>query len=58
MAGSRWRAPSQFVERYLSGKKTRTDHDYYTIDNGEKVKFPNPHDKEVRSYELKGTLFC
>ncbi len=46
----------QFVERYLAGKKERTDHDYYLIDNGEKVKFPNPHDKEVRGYELKGTL--
>lgn len=46
----------QFVERYLAGKKVRTDHDYYHIDNGEKVKFPNPHDKEVRGNELKGTL--
>lgn len=47
----------QFIERYLAGvKEPRTDHDYYRIDNGEKVKFPNPHDKEVRGYELQGTL--
>ncbi|MBB5211487.1 hypothetical protein [Microbulbifer hydrolyticus] len=46
-----------FIERYLGGEKEpRSDHEYYKIDNGEKVKFPNPHDKEVRGYELKGTL--
>ncbi len=46
-----------FIEGYLDGKKEpRTDHEYYRIDNGEKVKFPNPHDKEVRDHELKGTL--
>lgn len=46
-----------FVEGYLAGEKEpRSDHNYYRIDNGEKVKRPNPHDKEVRGYELKGTL--
>lgn len=47
----------EFVTNYLDGKPAEhTDHDYYKIDNGEKVKFPNPHDKEVRGYELRGTL--
>jgi len=47
----------EFIEQYLSGQKvSRTDHDYYRIDNGEKVKFPNSHDKEIRGYELKGIL--
>lgn len=46
----------RFMENYLAGEKSSSDHDYYRIDNGEKIKFPNPHDKTVRSYELKGTL--
>lgn len=46
-----------FLRNYLRGEKeVTTDHDYYRIDNGQKIKFPNPHDKEVRGYELKGTL--
>lgn len=48
----------QFIMNYLAGEEEKfTDHSYYRIDNGEKVKFPNAHDKEVRGYELKGTLF-
>ena len=47
----------RYVCGYLDGSfLERTDHDYYRIDNGEKVKVPNPHDKTVRGYELKGTL--
>lgn len=47
-----------FMTNYLSGKESAfTDHSYYRIDNGEKVKFPNSHDKEVRGYELKNILF-
>lgn len=47
----------QFVERYLAGiKESTTDHNYYRIDNGEKLKIPNEHDKEIRGYELKNTL--
>ena len=46
-----------FLTNYLRGEKEKaTDHNYYRIDNGQRVKFPNPHDKEVRGYELKGTL--
>jgi hypothetical protein len=48
----------RFVTGYLAGQHVeRTDHDYYRIDNLEKVKMPNPHDKTARGYELKGTLF-
>ena len=46
-----------FMTNYLAGEEIAfTDHSYYRIDNGEKIKFPNAHDKEVRGYELKGTL--
>lgn len=48
----------RYVTDYLAGELVEhTDHDYYRIDNWEKVKMPNPHDKTVRGYELKGTLF-
>jgi hypothetical protein len=34
----------RFVKGYLGGKLLeRTDHDYYRIDNGAKMKMPNPH---------------
>lgn len=47
----------RFMINYLAGKEEKfTDHPYFRIDNGEKVRFPNPHDSEVRGYELKGTL--
>jgi hypothetical protein len=47
-----------FVINYLAGtKEKKTDHQYYRIDNGQKVRIPNPHDKTARNYELKGTLF-
>lgn len=47
----------RYVANYLNGQLLeRTDHDYYRIDNREKVKVPNPHDKTVRGYELKGTI--
>lgn len=47
----------RYVMGYLGGQfLEHTDHDYYRIDNREKVKMPNPHDKTVRGYELKGTL--
>lgn len=47
----------QFITNYLAGTPLpRSDHEFFQIDNGERVKFPNPHDKEVRSYELTGTL--
>jgi hypothetical protein len=46
-----------FITGYLNGKPlSTTDHSFYRIDNGERIKLPNPHDKELRSYELKSTL--
>lgn len=46
-----------FIKNYLDGKLDRvTDHEYYVIDNGETVKLPNGHDKDVRIYEFKNIL--
>jgi len=46
-----------FIEDYLGGREARqTDHKFYRIDNGEEVKFPNPHDDHIRGYELKNVL--
>ncbi len=48
-----------FVKKYLAGKdqdeegkSLRTDHSYYKIDNGEKVKFPNNHLKDLKPFEF------
>jgi hypothetical protein len=44
---------SGFIKKYLQGSYLgKTKHDFYRIDNGEKVKLPNPHDKDIRSYEF------
>jgi hypothetical protein len=46
-----------FIEAYLAGKQEpTTDHEYYRIDNGEKVRFPNPHEKEIRANEFRNVL--
>ena len=29
---------------------------YYIIDNGQKIKTPNPHNKQLKPWEFKGTL--
>lgn len=47
----------RFVTNYLAGTlDRRTDHEYFQIDNGEILKFPNPHEKEIRRYELGNML--
>jgi hypothetical protein len=47
----------RFLESYLAGQELQqTDHLFYKIDNGEKIKFPNDHEKEIRGYELKNVL--
>lgn len=54
-----FREHNDFVTRYLSGKPlSRTDHDYYVIDNGEKLKIPNQHGKvdRLKPWEFDGTL--
>ncbi len=46
-----------FIKNYLSGEQKRlTDHEYFKIDNGELVKVPNGHDKDIRLYELKNII--
>ncbi len=46
-----------FIKNYLNGKLDRvTDHEYYIIDNGETIKLPNSHDKDIRIYEFKNIL--
>lgn len=47
----------RFVTSYLAGSLARrTDHEFFQIDNGETIKFPNPHEKEIRGYELDNML--
>ncbi|MFW2132531.1 hypothetical protein [Ectothiorhodospira haloalkaliphila] len=47
----------RFVERYLNGEpQKRTDHEFYRIDNGQKVKFPNPHVNRIKGHEFSNIL--
>jgi hypothetical protein len=47
----------RFVTSYLAGSLARkTDHEFFQIDNGETIKFPNPHEKEIRSYEFENMI--
>ena len=47
----------RFVTSYLAGSLARrTDHEFFQIDNGETIKFPNPHEKEIRGYEFDNML--
>jgi len=40
-----------FIKRYLAGVEDHhSDHSYYLIDNGEKVKLPNPHHQADLKY--------
>ena len=45
-----------FLRKYLAGELTRSDHKYFKIDNGEKIKCPNPHSKDIRLYEFKNIV--
>jgi hypothetical protein len=46
-----------FVGRYLNGQRhSRTDHEYYLIDNGERIKIPNAHGQHVRLDEFKSII--
>ena len=48
-----------FIENYLNGQfLSRTDHDFYRIDNGEKLKVPNSHGGQdrLKPWEFKGTV--
>lgn len=47
----------RFVENYLNGEpQKRTDHEFYRIDNGEKIKFPNPHVSRIKGHEFTNVL--
>ena len=46
----------KYLKKYLNGKEIRTDHKYFKIDNGEKIKCPNPHFKNVRLHEFKNIV--
>ncbi|MDF1730800.1 MAG: hypothetical protein P1U49_04795 [Minwuia sp.] len=48
----------RFVEAYLDGSIVRhTDHEFFKIDNGETIKFPNPHVKTIKRHERNNILF-
>ncbi len=46
-----------FICSYLRGQEIeRTDHRYYKIDNGEKIKIPNPHRKNLKLNEFSNII--
>jgi hypothetical protein len=46
-----------FIRRYLAGVKDHhTDHSYYRIDNGEKIKLPNPHRSDLTDREFNNII--
>lgn len=48
----------RFVEAYLDGSVVRrTDHEFFKIDNGETIKFPNSHARTIKRHERKNILF-
>jgi hypothetical protein len=48
-----------FIQKYLAGEliPKKSDHEYFRIDNGEQIKCPNPHNKDVMSWEFKNIVF-
>jgi len=46
----------KYLKKYLNGKNITTDHTYFKIDNGEKVKCPNPHNKNVKLKEFNNIV--
>ena len=48
----------KFVIKYLGAVFIeKTDHEYFRIDNGEKIRFPNNHSKDIKRGELINILF-
>ncbi len=46
-----------FIKKYLRGKEvSRTDHAMYKIDNGAKIKMPNPHAKQLKLREFSNII--
>ena len=47
----------RFLEKYLGAKHQRTtDHQHWRLDNGETIKIPNPHSKDIFPWEFKSIL--
>ena len=47
-----------YVGRYLNGQKLKTsDHKYFKIDNGEKIRIPNPHNQNLKAHEFKNIVY-
>ncbi len=47
----------KFLKSYLSAEPdSRTDHEFWRLDNREKLKVPNPHSKTIKPWEFKDTL--
>jgi hypothetical protein len=48
---------NDFIRRYLAGVQDhRSDHSYYRIDNGEKVKLPNTHRADLTNREFHNII--
>jgi len=48
---------NDFIKRYLAGVPDHhSDHSYYRIDNGEKVKLPNPHRADLTNREFHNII--
>jgi hypothetical protein len=48
---------NHFIKRYLAGVQDHhSDHSYYLIDNGEKVKLPNPHRADLTDPEFHNII--
>jgi len=48
---------NDFIKRYLAGVPDhRSDHSYYRIDNGEKVKLPNAHRPDLTHREFRNIV--
>lgn len=48
---------NDFVKRYLAGVLDhQSDHRFYRIDNGELVKLPNPHQRDLKNHEFHNII--
>lgn len=48
---------NNFIKRYLAGVQDhQSDHSFYRIDNGEKVKLPNPHRADLTNREFHNII--
>ena len=48
---------NDFIKRYLAGVQDHhSDHNFYRIDNGEKVKLPNPHRADLTDPEFHNII--